>query len=66
MPDPQHEVQAERGERDHHERLEQLQLGDENVEESIQRSKEESRDRKADEPLMPEILVAPETQYREL
>jgi hypothetical protein len=42
--DPDHEEQRRRGEREHHERLEQLQLGDLNVETSIEMSKQGSNE----------------------
>lgn len=66
MSDPQHEVQGDRGERLHHERMEQLQMGDMNAETSIAESKEESKPREAQEPLTPIILEAPYTQHRPL
>ena len=59
MSDPQHKVQEDLGEREHHERLEQLQLGDENVADSVRRSKESAGTER--EPLSPKILEAPDT-----
>jgi hypothetical protein len=69
MPDPQHEVQKERGERDHHERMEQLQMGDMNAETSIALSKQQSIEPftvEGDEPRMPRVIESPYTQYRDL
>jgi hypothetical protein len=76
MPDPQHAVQEERGEREHHERMEQLQMGDMNAETSIELSKQgsiepmdvepEGRSVEGEEDRMPRILKAPYTQHRDL
>jgi hypothetical protein len=79
MPDPNHAVQEERGEREHHERMEQLQMGDLNAETSIAMSKMPEPDPQEtqvgertaeggdpDEPRMPRILESPYTQYRKL
>ena len=60
--DREQKIQRERGERAHHERLEQLQLGDENVEASIARSKEGE----AEKNLQPRIISSPNTQQRDL
>lgn len=77
MSDPQHEIQEELGEREHHERMEQLQMGDLNAETSVAMSKQpdavpQMEQRTAieppeeGEPRMPRILEAPYTQFRKL
>lgn len=66
--------QKELGEREHHERMEQLQMGDLNAETSLAMSKAEkppdpppeTRGMVGDEPLMPRILESPNTQHRKL
>jgi hypothetical protein len=74
MADPQHAVQEDLGERDHHERMEQLQMGDLNAETSIEASKQGSvepmeaagRSVEGEEDRMPRILTSPNTQHRKL
>jgi hypothetical protein len=82
MPDPNHAVQEERGEREHHERMEQLQMGDLNAETSIEMSKQGSVEPMSVEPedlqdkvenrsvegdpRMPRIIYSPYTQHRDL
>lgn len=69
MSDPQHQVQEDLGEREHHERMEQLQMGDLNAETSIQASKESSIEPfsvEGEGDRMPRILVSPNTQHRKL